>query len=385
MVHTSNVLSEPSEVTSPTSSSATVQDRAPAQIWLGGKPVLQLRQWGTEASYPLPPQELAEVVIGSHPSDVDLRLLDVTGSISRRHARMVRSSDAEWTIRDLNSRNGIRIDGVRMTSSSAITPGTEIGIGGVTLIAENTPLLSLRAYLARLLGWGTGALADIDQAVRAIRWAAYRRIPLTIAGREDLVGVARQLHTRCMPPRAPFVVCGRRYKSEARIEATKTTDNVFDAFELAEGGTICVRASDLPDDYDELYDMVHDSPSSQLYIVSKRASRGRPDRVQPIAVADLSRRPAQDRARVVHEYALDALRELGGDAGAFTADEHEWVLRNECGSFGDIEDATLRIVAHNVAGTVYQAATRLGVSHQALGRWFDRRRSLVRLLAGRAR
>ena len=72
---------------------------------------------------------------------------------------------AWWKIEDLRSKNGIRQDRKR-TNKFLIVPGVEIGIGGVTLVAENEPLIHLREYLMRVLGWDDNSRSSVDVAIQ---------------------------------------------------------------------------------------------------------------------------------------------------------------------------------------------------------------------------
>jgi hypothetical protein len=346
--------------------------------WLEDDPLIHLREWATEEEHKLPGPDIAECVVGAD-SSVGLPLVDPSGAMSRRHARLVRHTRGGWTIQDLRSRNGLTVNGVHARSRRIpIAPGVEIGIGGLTLVAENETLVRLRRYLARIFGWHPETLPAIDLALRAIRATAYRRAPLVIAGAEDLVAVARQIHLRTTPPAAPFVVCGRhRYESDASLRVTATIADASAAFERAAGGTICVRARDLPIGYDELlHATLKSRAGAQLFICAKKAPKRSDLVAPPILAPKLARRAPGDVQRIVFEYGLDAMRELNANPNAFTESERKWVAKREASSFADIEIATLRIVARNAAGNVYQAAARLGLSHVALGNWFARRRGL---------
>ena len=147
--------------------------------------------WGPTV-HPLP-GGVAECVIGSGPF-VELQLIDPKSCVSRQHALLVREG-AWWKIADLRSKNGLLQD--RAPSDKfPLVPGVEIGIGGLTLIAENQTLVQLRGYLARVLGWDAASRPAVDLALRAIRGAANRRAPLLLAGADDLVAVARQIQDR---------------------------------------------------------------------------------------------------------------------------------------------------------------------------------------------
>src|ERR1041384_6908208 len=121
-----------------------------ARVWLDHEPLIHLRERGTERVHPLPGPDVSACVIGSDPS-AGLRLFDTGGLVSRAHARLVREG-TQWKIEDLQSKNGLRQDGTR-NLKFPVVPGVEIGIGSLTLIAENQPLVQLRKYLARVLGW----------------------------------------------------------------------------------------------------------------------------------------------------------------------------------------------------------------------------------------
>ena len=249
----------------------------PALIWLGHDPVSHLRVWETEQVYPMP--EGGEVVIGSA-ADVTWQLVDPGRSVSRRHARVFRV-EGGWEIEDLHSRYGIRCDGGRATSKRfLITPGMEIGIGGITLIAENATLVRLRHYLARVLGWDLAHRSAIDLAMRAVRGAALRRGSLVLAGADDLVPVARQIHLLATPPNARFLVFGKLLESDASLRLTATTESASAAIEQAAGGTVCVRADKPPDGYDDLVDATFQPQAmAQLYQCTKKV----PKRAEPTA------------------------------------------------------------------------------------------------------
>src|SRR6185295_11680999 len=125
--------------------------------------------------------------------------------------------------------------------------GVKIGIGSLTLIAENESLVQLRKYLARVLGWDPDGQSLVEVAIQAIRAAANQREPLVVGGADDLVAVARQIHRRITLPSAPFVVCGKRPREpDFSVNVTATHADPATAFELAAGGTVCARAEKLP-------------------------------------------------------------------------------------------------------------------------------------------
>ena len=352
-----------------------------AHIWLGHDPVIQLREWRTDTVHALPPADVAESIIGSEPS-APLRILDPSGLVSRRHARLFRQG-SWWKIEDLHSKNGIRQDR-KPAERFLLVPGEEIGIGGVTLVAENQALIQLRRYLARVLGWDEESRRVMGAAIQTIRLAANQRRPLVISGDDDLVAVARQIHLRTTVPGAPFVVCGERRESDAAVHVTAIDADPVAAFELAAGGTVCVRAEQLSVEFDRILEAAHEPgvrDQTQLIVCASKTPRWWKVS-NPLVVPKLQQRTDDDLQRIVAEYASDAIRELGAAPGSFTEADRDWVVRREASSFADIEVATLRLVACNHAGNPHRAAARLGLSHVALGKWL-KHRGLVKWLKRR--
>jgi len=312
-------------------------------------------------------------VIGSDPSAA-LCLVDPSGLVSRRHARLVRDG-ARWKIEDLRSKNGLHQDGER-SPKFPIVPGVEIGIGSLALIAENDALVDLRRYLARVLGWDAEGRSAVEAAIQAIREAANQRRPLVVGGAEDMVAVARQIHRRTTAPGAPFVVCGSRPReSDLSVNVTATHADPVTAFELAAGGTVCVRAEQPPVRPERLMEIARDllaRTQTQLIICANKPPRWW-KATQAIVVPKLGRRSASDLQNIVADYAIDAICELDAAPTSFSIALRQWVAKHAASSFAEIEVTTRRIVACNDAGNVHRAAARLGLSHVALGKWLRRR------------
>src|SRR5271170_5693459 len=100
-----------------------------------------------------------QITIGSAP-DNDI-VLD-HGSVSRRHALIFRRL-GRVRVRDLESTNGIRVNGQRVSGSCLLTPGDELEIGAMRFAVMNSPrrraVVALRAVGATvvvlmLLGFG---------------------------------------------------------------------------------------------------------------------------------------------------------------------------------------------------------------------------------------
>jgi pSer/pThr/pTyr-binding forkhead associated (FHA) protein len=77
----------------------------------------------------------ADVLIGRH-SDADIRL--AMPDVSRRHCRLVFTAD-RWQVFDLNSLNGLFVNGERVQQAT-LDSGDLIRIGGVTFVVELGPL-----------------------------------------------------------------------------------------------------------------------------------------------------------------------------------------------------------------------------------------------------
>ena len=56
-------------------------------------------------------------------------------NVSRRHAELRRSQGGEWTIADLGSTNGVKVNG-RRVSSPRLTAGDEVTLGTTTFRFE---------------------------------------------------------------------------------------------------------------------------------------------------------------------------------------------------------------------------------------------------------
>jgi len=338
--------------------------------WMIDDGVVRLHEWGSDRSYLLPVEPTGAVTIGS--SDTcSLQLTDPSGCLSRQHARLVREG-TRWLARDLGSTNGMRLDGTRRPKG-LLEPGCELGLGGITLIAESPRLIALHGFLARILGWDRSRGEAVDFAVRAVRFAATQRAALALCGSGDLVPIARGLHRYAMGDEWPFVLCDPRRRASAAGAALANYTTGMAAFRAAAGGSMCVRSKRLPRDFAELITILRD-PSShvQLIICGPRP----PDRTElvsaPIEIPALSTRP-HEVDRIIDEYAHDAAAALRSSV-PFTKVDRDWVRRHSATSLPEIEKGATRIVALREAGNIAQAAALLGMCHTSLGEWIGRRR-----------
>jgi hypothetical protein len=340
--------------------------------WAIDDDVIQLRRWGTDAIHPLPLPPTDECTIGAAEA-CDLRLNDPSGRVSRLHARLVRVK-AKWLLRDARSKNGVRADGLRR-GEIFLEPGLEIRLGGITLIAESIRSNTLRAFLARLLGWDSSRIEFVDHALRVIRSAATRRVALVLCGDGDLVPTAHLIHRHVRGPDRPFVVCDpRRQPGEATVRSAKNCTTGMEALAAAYGGTLCVRGERLPGDIRKVMEAVL-SPGSRVQLVM--CAESLEDResydITSIGIPRLATRAAE-LDRIISEYADDAMLELGTQRSGFPEDDHAWVREHACTSLPDIEKATLRLVALRASRTVAEAAARLGMAPVSLARWIGRHR-----------
>jgi pSer/pThr/pTyr-binding forkhead associated (FHA) protein len=350
--------------------SSTKTDAA-ANEWAIDDDVMRLRGWGTDTINVLPPAPTREWTVGAAESCA-LRLDDPSGRVSRLHARLVRD-ETRWLLRDLGSKNGLRLDGARRTEI-VLEPGVEIGIGGLTLIAESGRSVALRGFLSRVLGWGSDRIETVDHALRSIRMAAARRVALVLSGGGDLVPTARSIHRHALGPERPFVVCDpRRRQGKATVRSAENYETGMEAYAAAAGGSLCVRSRRLPRDFEEVIAALRD-PSSrvQLVVCADELADGGPYLAAPITVPSLASREAEID-RIITEYADDAIVQLGTPRSAFLAVDRAWVREHAASSLPEIEKATLRLVAIRESRNLSNAAARLGMAPVSLSRWIGRR------------
>lgn len=338
--------------------------------WMLDDGVVQLREWGSDRSYPLPAQLSDTVTIGS--SDTCwLQLTDPSGCLSRQHARLVREG-TRWLARDLGSKNGLRLDGTRRPKV-LLEPGSELGLGGITLIAESPRVIALRGFLARILGWANARSQIVDLAVRAVRLAATQRAALALCGGGDLVPIARGLHRYALSDERPFVLCDPRRRATGASAPLENYTSGVRAFSAAIGGSICVWSKRLPRDFADLVAALR-VPSTHVQLIAcGQRPYDRPELVSaPIEIPPLSARTGE-LDRIIDEYAGDAAAALNASA-PFTKIDRDWVRAHSATSLPEIEKGTLRLVALRQAGNVARAAALLGMAHASLGEWIGRRR-----------
>jgi FHA domain-containing protein len=351
------------ETETKTKTKTTNLDAVGPNGWSVRDEVTQFREWGTHAAYPLPPKHVASTIGASR--DCWLRLWDPNGSVSRSHAVLTHGKDG-WALADLESKNGVFLDGARVPTLS-VAPGAEIRIGDITLIAESPKLIALRALLERLIGWDDERREVVDQALYSVRIAATHREPLLLCGEGNLVPIARLLHQHALEGR-PFVVARPRSRHAKGM----------DALAEAAGGTLCVWRREQPDDFGKVASALQGPQAKALLMVCAHAPPKGNDvasrivtSVRSIVLPPLSSR-ARELRRIIDAYGQDAIVAFGG--GWLAPADWEWIEQNASDSLQLIGMATRRIVAlHLCDESVTQAAKLLSVSHGSLSDWLARR------------
>jgi hypothetical protein len=342
-----------------------------ASEWRINDDPVQLREWGTETIHPLPRSQ-GERMIGAA-DGCWLTLVDQTRRISGQHAKLARGDDG-WTLRDLQSENGIRVDGA-VRRECVLVPGVEVGIGRITLIPESPRWCALRDVVGRIVGWSADRRSEVDRAMRAIRVAATRRESLLLCGDGDLVSIARLLHRHALGDDRPFIVCDpRRLSNDGNGRHAANVRDGFEALAAAAGGTLCVWHRRLPTRFAEVATAAR-SPDSrvQLVVCAPTLLHGEPLISSPIILPPLLRR-RDELPRIIDAYVADAVAELDGE---FLPADREWIQIHEAGTLSQIEQATRRLLAlRNARGRISPAANQLGLTHGALSEWLARRMGL---------
>lgn len=322
--------------------------------WAIDDPVIRLRRWGQRDGFDLPAHGDA-LIVGSAEA-CTLRIEDPEGSVSRQHAELTREAGI-WTLKDLGSKNGSRLDGERRVSF-ALTPGVEIEIGSVKLVAESARLAELHGFLARILGFGDERLAAVDEALRGVRDAAARRTALLLCGAGRLASTARRIHELAIGTDRPFVVA--------------TGSGVRAAVKSATAGTLCVEGKVAATDL-----AFARAPRSCALILCTATAAEAADHIEAVqrgAIVEVPPLPArsEEHEQLLLAYAQDAARAFGAGSTGFREHELVWLRDTPIANLADAEELTLRLVAERVFGATHGAA-KLGITRAALSTYLRRR------------
>lgn len=353
---------------------ATQTDATNLREWSIDDDVVRLREWGGERTYELPrtTEAFAEWSVGSA-STCEIRLVDVWRMVSRNHARLVRGYGG-WVMHDAGSKNGLWVDNGRR-HAIGLSPGVELGIGSLTLIAESERLVALRSLVSRLVGWGEDRRGVVDRALRSIRMSATLAAPLALYGDGNLVDVARQIHRAAFGTNRPFIVCDpRRRSSKATSRSAESRTTLAEAINAARGGTVCVWSSRMPVDFEQRREELRRREVRARLIVCYREPELPPETSPGVVrIPPLSERLDEIDA-IVDAYASDAISALGRPATRLgvLAHEREWLRRRRLRSIAELARAVERVVAIRELGTIERASEWLGISRVALSRWLNR-------------
>ncbi|MEJ7602004.1 MAG: FHA domain-containing protein [Kofleriaceae bacterium] len=328
--------------------------------WAINDLVVRLRLLGSERAFDL--SSARQWVVGASP-ECTIQLDDPSGRVSRRHAVLHREGDT-WLVRDLGSTNGIRHDG-EATRAFSLSPGAEIELGGIAMIAESARSIELHALLRRVLGWSLRCLADVDRALGVVRDMANLRTGLILRGEGSLVGAARRLHHLVLGPERPFVL---RKGDEMGIHAA----------ERAVSGVLCFDADALPPDLREVVASLRLPETRVRLIVCARTAESSAEvativpRVATLWIPPLAER-GDEMEQLLEAYGRDAVTVLDAAELGFRQHDLKWVRASGIRTLEEIEEVTYRLVALRNWG-VTAGAERLGITHGALSRWARRRK-----------
>jgi hypothetical protein len=288
--------------------------------------------------------------------------------VSGVHARIV-GDGQRWTMHNL-ARHELRLDGVRL-QRFALTPGAEVRVGDVLLIAESTGTVHLREVLSNYLGWDESRQPVIDCALRSLRLAAAGRVPLVLRGQGDMVPIASALH-RAVLGRGPFITCDpRRRRSAAPARFAESRATGTSALVAARGGTLCVRAQRLPVDFPSLCEELPRADVQFVLCSDARESRVLTFPHTTISIPSLRQR-GSELDKIVGYCAQQAIDQLGILRESLTPEEHDWALQQAKDSWADLEMSVYRLLAIAASPSLRVAAARIGVGLPALRRWIDR-------------
>ncbi len=119
---------------------------------------------------------------------------------SRMHARVVRRG-ADIVVEDLGSRNGTRVNGVKILAPTRVTGGDEIGVADVVAFVAMSTRLRRRAVVGSASFLEDRLAAEVDRAVRYRRPLGLLMLRVeggtTDAVLERMVGVLRRMDILC--------------------------------------------------------------------------------------------------------------------------------------------------------------------------------------------
>jgi hypothetical protein len=342
--------------------------------------VIRLREWATNRTFPL---HVLQVSGAPEPATTAALQLSRDNVATTTNRVELAYESKLWRIKDWDGIANLRQDG-RPTREVSLGAGTEVAINGRTLIAESPRSIALRNFCFRLIGWSDDRLGVVDHALRAIRLACSGRAPLILRGAGDLVLVAYTIHRYTLGGGVPFIVSDpRRKDTGATVRGPANLRCGMEAFRRASGGTVCVRAIRLPEDFGHVLDAFREPECGvQLVVCAKESSTPGRDPfaigASPIDIPRLATRRS-DLFRVVREYVDDVTSLLQASDECLSLQDIEWIMNASVPakdlSIPDIEKAVWRMIAVRTTRDLSKAAAILGMARVSLERWLKRRYS----------
>lgn len=259
-------------------------------------------------------------------------------------------------------------------SCDPVTPESPISPPDIVLDRE------LRDFCRRLLGSSSARMVLIDEIVDGLLASVSRGMPIPLRGSSDLVPVAHALHARLLGDELPFVVCDpRRRESESSVRVPASRRTAMRALDAAAGGSICLRARRLPEDFDRLCRLLRESPRAAIVFVCLQGhDRVRDLLCRPLEVPSLAGRTAEPK-QLFQESLDEAAAALGTQRLRLQPGARLGVLERVL-SFAELEKTALRVVALATAKNLSQAAELLRMAPVSLARWSSRRPWLTAVL-----
>lgn len=339
------------------------------QMAHGEDDLVRLREWGSDRAYVLPGAG-RDVRLGRGEPRGAFRLGDHT---LPNACALLSYTEGAWSARALDGAGSFDLDGASC-SRALLAPGVELTIDGTTLVVESRRSIALRSFMARLLGWSADKRSIIDLALRSIRLAAMRRLPLVLCGPGDLVLIALAIHRQTLGDERPFVVCDpRRREGEADARVAANVGTGAAAMQRAGGGSLCVWSRRLPPDFKDVRAELRDPRARvQLVVCVESWRHAKLYYIDPVMVPPLQSR-SDEITRIIDEYTEEATFALSATVTLSSADR-EWILRHSASSVPEIEKGTRRLLAFRMCDDNVTAAARmLGMAPISLARWIGRR------------
>src|SRR6185295_5423999 len=120
-------------------------------------------------------------------------------SVSREHAQVM-LTDGKVELRDLGSRNGVRVNGARIEEPVSLTPGDRVEIGAFALqVSEGEPTSTIRLADATVMDTSVRLRADqlIERRVNQASSGGRTPIIQWLAQAGQMLVIPRPLHETC--------------------------------------------------------------------------------------------------------------------------------------------------------------------------------------------